>query len=315
MRVFVAGATGAIGQQLVPQLREAGHHVTAMARSTNRVLLLDAVGADVVTGDALDREGVMRLVSDAKPDAIVNLLTALPDNINPKHIDRDMAATNRLRLEGSRNLFDAADHAGVARQIVESVAFMTDPSGPAVTDESAPLWRSPPKKFAPSVRAVADMEVLALANGGTVLRFGHLYGPGTAFGRDGAFTAQVAAGKVPIVGDGDSMFSFVRNTDAASAVVAALNSEQTGLFNIVDDEPVRMNEWLPEFAGIVAAPAPKRVPRWVARLAVGDYGVAWMTSLRGSSNQRAKQALGWQPSWPTWRKGFRDDAQREASAR
>jgi nucleoside-diphosphate-sugar epimerase len=304
MKVLIAGASGAIGRQVVPQLCEAGHSVTALARSTKRSSTFRDTGVDVVAGDALDREEMRRLVSSVRPDAIVNLLTALPAAINPKRIDRDMAATNRLRLDGSRNLLDAGAYADVKRHVVESVAFMTDPSGPPVTDESAPLWQSPPKRFEASVQAVAAMEELALSRGGTVLRLGHLYGPGTAFGADGAFTQQVCSGKVPIIGGGQSMFSFVSSADAASGVLAALATDRSGIFNIVDDEPAPVTEWLPALARILDSRPPKRVPRWLARLAVGDYGVAYMTSLRGSSNQRAKRDLVWQPSMRSWKQGF-----------
>jgi nucleoside-diphosphate-sugar epimerase len=304
VKVLVAGATGSIGQQLVPQLLADGHDVVALARSTRRAQRLADLGAEVVTGDALDRAQVIRIVADAKPDAVVNLLTALPPNIDPKHIDRDMAQTNRLRTEGAKNVFDAADEVGVATNIVESVAFMTDPCRPPVTDESAPLWQAPPKKFASAVAAVADLEQRASEHGATVLRFGHLYGPGTALGPDGAFAAQVRAGKMPLLGDGASIFSFLHTADAASAVTVALTNAQPGVFNIVDDEPAPISEWLPELAKVLGAPAPKRLPSWIARIAVGEYGVAYMTALRGSSNRRAKETLGWNPSRPTWRKGF-----------
>ena len=304
MKILVAGATGVIGEELVPQLLADGHDVVALARSPERTWVVAHPGVDVVTGDALDGVQVTRLVGAVEPDAIVNLLTALPDSINPKHIDRDMAATNRLRTEGARNLFEAGRRVGVGTHIVESIAFITDPSGPAVTDESAPLWQAPPKRYAAAVAAVAQLERLAAEHRATVLRFGHLYGPGTAFAPEGAFTAQVRAGKVPLVGDGGSMFSFIHTADAASAVVMAVTDETPGVFNIVDDEPVPLREWLPELAKLLGARPPKRVAAWMARMAVGEYGVAYMTSLRGSSNRRAKEAFGWHPSRPTWRRGF-----------
>jgi nucleoside-diphosphate-sugar epimerase len=306
MKILVAGGTGAIGRQLVPQLLDDGHDVTVLARSVWRAQQLSELGAEIVAADALDAPEMVRVVADVKPDAIVNLLTALPSDIDPKHVDRDLAQTNRLRTEGARNLFDAAREAGVTTHVVESVAYMTDPSGPAVTDEAAPLWQAPPKKFAPAVAAVAELERLAGEHGATVLRFGHLYGPGTAFGPAGSFTGKVREGKVPLLGEGGSIFSFVHTADAASAVVAALGQERPGVFNIVDDEPTPIRQWLPELAEILHAPAPKRVPTWMARMAVGTYGVAYMTELRGSSNRRAKEALAWYPSRPTWREGFRE---------
>ena len=304
MRILVAGATGVIGEQLVPQLLAEGHDIVALARTPKRAWVVAHPGVDVVTGDALDGVQITRLVGAVRPDALVNLLTALPDRINPKHIDRDMAATNRLRTEGARNLFDAGRKAGVGTHIVASIAFITDPSGPAVTDESAPLWQTPPKKYAAVVAAVAELERMAAEHRATVLRFGHLYGPGTAFASGGAFTAQVRTGKVPLVGDAGSMFSFLHTSDAASAAVVAVSGARAGVFNIVDDDPAPMREWLPELAKLLGAPPPKRVAAWMARMAVGEYGVAYMTSLRGSSNRRAKEAFGWQPSRSTWQRGF-----------
>jgi len=316
MKVFIAGATGAIGQALVPQLLADGHDVVGLARSGQRARELAGLGAQLVTGDALDRPRLVRLVADAAPEAIVNLLTAIPATIDPRHIDRDMAATNRLRTEGTRNLFDAGRRAGVRRHVVESIAYVIDPSQPAVTDEAAPVWDRPPKRYAAAVAAVGELERLSDDDGATVLRFGHLYGPGTAFAPDGSFTAQVRAGKVPLVGQAGSTFSFVHCADAAEAISAALTSEQSGTFNVVDDDPAPIREWLPELADILGAPAPKHVPAWLARAAVGRYGVAFLTELRGSSNRRAKEVLGWQPSRPSWRQGFReavDQPQRPAA--
>jgi nucleoside-diphosphate-sugar epimerase len=314
VKILVAGATGSIGQELVARLVSDGHDVTAFARSTRRAGRIAGLGVDVVTGDALSRDDVRRVVSGVRPDAIANLLTALPASIDPKHVDRDLAQTNRLRTEAARHLFDAAREAGVTTHVVESIAFVTDPSGPAVTDESAPLWKAPPKRFAPAVAAVAGMEELACEQEATVLRLGHLYGPGTAFAPDGALVAQVRAGKVPLVGDAASVFSFIHTADAASAFAAALTTQRPGVFNAVDDDPAPMQEWLPELARLLGAPAPRRVPAWLARMAVGGYGVAYMTSLRGSSNRRMKQAFGWAPSLPSWRQGFRADLQPSAAA-
>lgn len=304
MKVLIAGGTGAIGQELVAQLAGQGHYITVLARSQRRVGTAAGLGAVVIRADALVREEVTRAVAIAEPDAVVNLLTALPARIDPRHIDRDLAATNRLRTEGARNLLDAADAAGVRRHVVESLAFIADPGGPPVTDESAPIWQAPPKKFAAAVAAVAELERLALQHDATVLRFGHLYGPGTAFALDGAFVDDVRAGKVPLVGKAGSIFSFIHVADAASAIVAALAAATPGVFNLVDDQPTAMHDWLPELAGMVGARPPKQVPAWLARMAVGAYGVAYMTTLRGSSNGKIKAALGWEPAHSGWREGF-----------
>lgn len=229
MRVLVAGATGVIGDQLVPQLLDQGHEVVGMARSDRRVHLLRERGAEVVVADALDPSQTAAAVARARPDAVVNLLTALPADIDPRHIDCDMATTNRLRTEGARNLFSGARQAGVERCVVESIAFITDPAGPDITDESAPVWPSPPKKFAPAIDAIVAMEADAARLGATVLRFGQLYGPGTTHARDGATTALIRSGKMPIVGDGGSVFSFVHTADAARAVVVALATTTQGV--------------------------------------------------------------------------------------
>ncbi len=310
MKVFIAGGTGVIASQLVPQLLDGGHTVVAMARSSDRTGPIEQAGAQVVLGDALVWDETRRVIAEARPDAVVDLLTAIPSHIDPRHIDRDMAATNRLRTRGTTNLLDASHQAGVERAVVESVSYVVDPSYPAVTDESAHPWREPPKRYQPSIDAVLEHEARALAADATVLRFGHLYGPGTIYDHDGDLTQQIRAGKVPIVGDGGSVFSFIHTADAAHAIVQALEHEPAGVVNVVDDEPEPMAKWLPDLATMLGAPQPRHIPRWIARLAVGSFGVAWMTALRGSSNERAKQVLDWQPARPSWRQGLRSDVSR-----
>ena len=304
MRILIAGATGAIGRQLTDQLLAAGHEVVGLARSKGRAADLEDRGVRMVYGDALDRGFVVQAVRDTAPDALVHLLTAIPASPNPKKVDQEFALTNRLRTEGTRNLVAAAEEAGVKRVITQSIAFVNEPGeGPA--DEDAPFLSNPPKPYRPVLQAVVDLERITKEAGGLVLRFGHLYGPGTGFAPDGSFVAQVKAGKVPVISGGHSVFSFTHVADAASAIVAALTSETTAqVLNVVDDEPAPVHVWLPELARVLGAGKPKSAPAALARLAIGGWGVLYMTGLRGASNARARKALDWSPSHASWREGF-----------
>jgi nucleoside-diphosphate-sugar epimerase len=305
MRVLVAGATGVIGRRLVPLLTSAGHDVVGIARSHgDRATAVEQAGAAVVVADALDRPALARAVHDAAPEAVVHILTAIPADISPRRLAGNFALTNRLRTEGTRNLLDAAAQAGARRVITQGIAFAYDPHGAGLADEDAPFWRRPPAPFAPVLDALRELERLTRQARGLVLRFGHLYGPGTAFASDGAFVRQVRAGKVPIVGSGAATFSFTHAHDAAAAIVAALATDSTGALNVVDDEPATVRSWLPTLAGILRAPAPRRVPAALARLAVGGWGVAYMTRLRGADNARARDILDWRPRYASWREGF-----------
>lgn len=299
MRVLVAGASGVIGRQLIPQLTTAGHEVAGFARSAH---IVDGVKLRAV--DALNRAAVAAAVERAAPDAIVHLLTAIPAQIDPKRIDQDFAVTSRLRTEGTAHLLDAARAAGVDRVIAQGLGYAYDPNGSGPADESTPLWRDPPRTFAPVLTALQQMEAALQEIHGTVLRFGHLYGPGSSYAADGSFVQQVRARQVPIVGGGTATFSFTHSRDAAAAVVAALEAPTPGVYNVVDDDPALMSEWLPFLADRLGAPAPRNVPTFLARAAVGGWGVAFMTQLRGADNSRAKRVLGWQPQVPSWRLGF-----------
>lgn len=299
MRIFVAGASGVIGRQLVPLLESAGHTVIGMARTVR-----GEMGSTTVAADAMDRDAVFRAVEQSEPDAIVNMLTAIPDRINPKRIDQDFAATNELRVHGTTNLLYAAQRAGVSHFISQSIAFGYEPRQSVLADEKAALWHDPPKPFATIMEGVKRLESITLAGHGTVLRFGHLYGPETGFTYDGWFFKEVQRGKMPMVGDGTATFSFLHTYDAASAIVAALSTKQSGIFNIVDNEPTQVREWLPELARMLGAPAPKRLPVLLAGLAMGSWGVAYMTRLRGADNTRAKTELNWHPTYASWRDGF-----------
>jgi nucleoside-diphosphate-sugar epimerase len=313
MRVLVAGGTGVVGAQLVPLLTQDGHEVVVLARSRARAEAAVGLGAQFVEADALDARAVRAAVGSAEPEAIVNLLTAIPRNLNPKRFEREMAITNRLRSEGTRNLIEAGKAAGFSRLVSESIAYAYAP-GPSAADEGAPLWQGGPKPFRPVVAAVQELERLTLEASGIVLRFGHLYGPGTAFALDGALVAQVRAGKLPIVGDGGSVFSFTHVGDAARAIVAVLSADGPATFNVVDDEPAPVRIWLPQLAELIGAPRPKKAPTLVARLFAGEWGVTYLTALRGASNRRARAQLGWQPSYPSWRDGFAIELDGGASA-
>lgn len=289
MKVLVAGATGVIGQRLVPQLTAAGHEVAGISREQGT--------------DLLDQQAVQRAVHTAEPDAIVHMATAIPAQINPKTMARDFTLTNRLRAEGTRYLIDAAAQVGVKRLITQGLAYAYEP-GKGLADEDAPLWVRPPAPFAPVLAALVELEQLTREANGLVLRFGQLYGPGSAFSPAGAYTEQVKAGRLPIAGKGESVLSFTHAADAASAIVAALDSDVAGVLNIVDDAPVTIGDWLPGFAAMLGAPAPRHVPAAMVRLAAGSWGAAFMTKLRGASNTRAKTSLKWRPLFATWIEGF-----------
>jgi nucleoside-diphosphate-sugar epimerase len=302
MRVLVAGATGVIGSRLVPLLNAVGHDVMAMARSRERVGALAGIGADFVVADALDADAVRRAVRRAAPDAVVNMLTAIPRELNPRRLAQDFALTNRLRTAGTRNLVEAADG---ARIISQGLAYAYQPA-PGPADENEALWiRRTPKQFAPVLAALIELERLTTEAAGLVLRFGHLCGPGTTYATGGSFARQVRAGKVPLVGGGNAVFSFTHADDAASAIVAAVDRDRvTGTLNVVDDTPTTLREWLPAYAKILGGPAPKPAPAALARLAVGGWGVAFMNELRGADNARARLLLNWRPRHASWTDGF-----------
>jgi nucleoside-diphosphate-sugar epimerase len=300
MRVVVAGATGVIGRCLVPLLSAARHEVIGVSR---------AQGIDL-----LDRAAVIRAVKEAQPDAVVHMATAIPARINPRRMAREFEQTNRLRTSGTSNLIEAAQAGGARRIIVQGLAYAYEPGG-GLADEDVPLWRNPPREFASSLRALVQLERLTAEAGGLVLRFGHLYGPGSAYAPNGSITAQVLARQLPIAGGGASVFSFIHAADAAAAVLAAVRHEVSGVLNIVDDTPVTIGEWLPAFAVMLGAPAPRNMPAAMVRLAAGGWGAAFMTRLRGASNARARAQLDWRPRYPDWSSGFEAELGRDPAAR
>jgi nucleoside-diphosphate-sugar epimerase len=307
VKVLVAGATGVIGRRLVPQLLAAGHEVTALVRSPQSARAAETLGAKPVHADALDADACARAVGEAAPEVVIHQLTALPRRIDPRRIERDFVLNDRLRGEGTRNLVAAARACGARRVIAQSIAFMYAPGPPGtihresdalISDEQAP------KSFSRTARAVRELESSVLGAGGVVLRYGYFYGPGSAIAPDGSMGEDVARRRFPIVGDGAGVWSFVHVDDAASAAVAALERGSSGAYNVVDDEPARVSDWLPAFAQAVGARRPRRVPVFLARLAAGSYGVAAMTRAQGASNELAKAELGWTPAHPSWREGF-----------
>jgi nucleoside-diphosphate-sugar epimerase len=316
MRILIAGATGAVGQRLVPLLLEAGHEVAGMTRTAAKADRLRAAGALPVIADALDREAVLGAVVGARPDVIVHQLTALAGATDMKHFDRVFATTNALRTAGTRHLLDAAAAAGTRRLIAQSFAgwpFARD--GGPVKDEDAPLDPAPPKAQRASLAAIRELEALVAGAGpasaegvgveGVVLRYGGFYGPGTSVSRAGEITDLVRRRRLPVIGDGGGRWSFTHVDDAAGGVLAALSpGGPQGVFHIVDDEPARAADWIPALAAAVDAPPPRHVPRWLGRLAAGEVAVTMMTASRGASNARARSVLGWAPRWPSWREGF-----------
>lgn len=306
MRVFLAGASGAIGRRLLPLLLAQGHQVTGMVRSSERAEAVRALGAEPAIADALDGDAVRGAVQEARPDAVIHQLTSLPRRIDPRKIERDFALNDRLRSEGTRYLVEAAQAAGASRIVAQSIAFAYAPGPPGtVHAEQDPLFLDAPKPFLRSARAVHDLESSVTGAGGLVLRYGYFYGPGTSIARQGSMGEDVMRRRLPIVGSGQGVWSFIHIDDAAEATLAAIGRGAAGAYNVVDDEPAPVSEWLPVFAGALGAPRPMRVPAFIARLAAGSYGVMTMTRAQGAANELAKRELAWQPRHASWREGFR----------
>mgnify|MGYP002624259386 CR=1 FL=1 len=304
-RVFLAGGSGVIGRQLVPRLVARGYQVTATTRRADRLPELEALGASAVVCDAFDAEGLRAAVAAAAPDVVVHQLTSIPSRIDPRRVVRDFETTNRLRTEGTRNLLAAAEAAGAGRFIAQSVAFAHRPDGDGLKREEDPLFLDCPPAYRPLVEAVASLErqVATADLEGVVLRYGYFYGPGTIYAPGGTFRADVRRRRLPIVGPGSGVFSFVHIDDAADATVAAITGPP-GLYQIVDDDPAPVRDWLPHYAREIGAPPPRRVPTWLARLVVGPYAVLMMTEQRGAANDLAKERLGWRPEHPSWRQSL-----------
>ena len=302
MRVFVVGASGAIGRRLIPRLVERGHKVTGSARSPEKAERLRRLGAEPVVLDALDARAVRAAVAAAQPDSIVHEATALTGIGDFKHFDRTFAQTNRLRIEGTDNLLAAARKSGVCRFVAQSNAnHRYAREGGPVKSEADPLDPEPVASMRASVEAMEHVDKAVTAAGGIVLRYGIFYGdPG-----DGMVEA-VRRRKFPVVGDGAGVWSFIHLDDAAAATVLALEHEGPAVYNIVDDEPSPTGEWLPELAAIIGARPPQHFPRLLARVLAGAAPVVMATESRGASNAKAKRELGWTLRYPSWRQGFAD---------
>src|SRR5829696_3207879 len=308
MRVFVAGATGAIGKQLVPRLVEAGHEVHGMTRSESKRAMLDELGAVPAVADALDPDQVAEAVGRARPDVIVHQLTAIPQKLDLRHFDRDFALTNRLRTEGTDYLLSAGHAVGVRRFVAQSNgAFPYARTGGPVKSEEDPLDPAPAREMRESWAAIRHLEEAVLGarwTEGIVLPYGAFYGPGTSMAPGSAQTELVRKRKFPLVGDGGGVWSFIHVADAAEATVAAVERGHRGVYNVVDDDPAPVAKWLPALAQELGAKKPVRVPRFIGRLFAGEAGVVMMTELRGASNAKAKRELAWRPAHPSWRQGL-----------
>jgi nucleoside-diphosphate-sugar epimerase len=309
MKVFVAGATGALGKQLVPLLVAKGHDVVGMTRTEAKSDQLRGVGAQPVVADALDANEVGRAVGEAEPDVIVHQLTAIPPKINMRRFEREFALTNRLRTEGTDHLLSAGRAAGVKRFVAQSNASLYARTGGPVKREDAPLDDDPAPEMRQGVAALRHLEAAVTGaqwTDGVVLRYGWFYGPGTSIGLDppGSQIEMVRKRQLPVVGGGRGVWSFIHIEDAAAATVAAVEGGPGGIYNVVDDEPAPVSEWAPVLATAVGAKRPLRVPRWVGRLAAGEWGTVAMTELRGAANDKAKRELDWQLRYPSWRQGF-----------
>ncbi|TDW75686.1 NAD-dependent epimerase/dehydratase family protein [Kribbella pratensis] len=309
MKVLVAGATGGLGRSLVPQLIAAGHEVTGMTRSESGASSVRSFGADVVLADGLDAAAVRTAVEKVRPEVVVHQMTALKGGIDFKHFDDSFAMTNRLRTEGTDNLLAASQAAGVRRFVVQSYAgWNLQHGGSATKTEADPLDPNPVPAQQQTMAAIKHLESAVLnADGieGVALRYGSFYGPTGDIGKGGSMVEMIQKRRLPLIGDGTGIWSFIHYDDAASATVKAVESDVTGVFQIADDDPAQAAVWLPEFARILGAKPPRHVPAWIGRLAVGDVGVAAFTEIRGADNTLAKQTFGWQPGYASWREGFR----------
>jgi len=315
MKVFVAGATGALGRALVPELVARGHEVVGMTRSASKQDLVRSLGARPVVADALDPDAVAQAVASAEPEVIVHQLTALSGKLSARdmrHPERSSAATmtNRLRTEATDHLLAAGRAAGTRRFVAQSfAAFRFARTGGPVQTEADPLDPNPPAALRAPLVGILHLEraVTTIDWGeGLVLRYGGFYGPGTAISLapDAVMAAPIRKRRFPIVGDGGGVWSHIHIEDAAAATAAAIEHGEPGIYNIVDDEPAPVREWLPVLASALDAKPPRRVPRWLARLAAGEMATLMMTEVRGASNQKAKRELGWKPAYASWRQGF-----------
>jgi 2-alkyl-3-oxoalkanoate reductase len=309
MKIFVAGASGALGRRLVPLLVDCGFDVVAMTRSVEKARTLHDLGAEPVVADGLVRSDVTAAVRRSEPEVVIHQMTGLTGVSGLRNFDKGFARTNRLRTEGTDNLLAAAVAAGARRFIAQSYGnWNYARTGTTLKTEEDRLDPTPPRNQTQTLKAIHYLENAVLTTDGIegiALRYGNLYGPGTGFAADGDIVASVRKRALPIVGDGAGEWSFIHVADAASAAIAAIEHGAPGVYNVADDEPAPVATWLPELARILGVKPPMRIPVWLARTIVGEVGVSMMTKIRGTSNAKAKRELAWKPGYSSWRKGFR----------
>jgi nucleoside-diphosphate-sugar epimerase len=312
MKILVAGATGALGKQLVPRLVWEGHEVSGMTRSDAKRDAVRALGAKPVVADALDPDQVAEAVAETEPEVIVHQLTALSGSLDIRHFDRDFALTNRLRTEATDHLLAAGRAVGIKRFVAQSYAgWPAARSGGPVKSEDDPFDPAPAEPMRAALDAIRHLESAVVGadwTEGIALRYGGFYGPGTSISADGEHVELIRRRKFPLVGDGSGVWSFVHIEDAADATVAAVERGRRGVYNIVDDEPARVADWLPAAARTFGAKPPRHVPLWLGRMLAGEAAAVMMTEVRGASNAKAKTELGWRPGHPSWRQGFAEVA-------
>lgn len=310
MTVFIAGASGVVGKRLSSLLISAGHRVVGMIRSAAGVPGLLAANIEPVAGDLLDRGAVLRAVTAARPEVIIHQATALKGMRSFRHFDEQFVLTNRLRTEGTRHLMAAAREAGTRLFVAQSYAgWPVGFRGNRVKTEQDPFDPDPPGEMRRTQDAIRKLEDQVLSAGdltGIVLRYGSLYGPGTSIGEGGSVVEAVRRRQLPLFGDGAGVWSFTHVDDAAAATALAVEQSRAGVYNIVDDEPAEVSQWLPELARALGAKPPLHMPAWLGRLLMGDTGMAMMSRVRGASNAKAKSTFGWRPIYPSWRIGFRE---------
>ena len=319
MKIFIAGATGVVGQALIPVLVRRGHQVIGTTRSPERVPTIRALGAHPVVMNGLDRQSVLSAVSGVKPDVIVHQMTAIAAGVKAlKYLDREFAQTNRLRTQGTTHLLAAAHENGTRRIVAQSfTGWPNAREGGRIKTEKDPLDARPLGNMRQTLNALRELEDRVLGAkdiDGIVLRYGAFYGPGTQIAPGGEVAEAIRHRRMPIIGSGAGVWSFIHMVDVAQATALAIEGGPSGVYNIVDDEPAEVSVWLPELARILGAKLPMHVPEWLGRLAIGESGVSMMTRIRGSSNAKAKQMLKWSPRYTSWREGFREVfAQRSTS--
>jgi nucleoside-diphosphate-sugar epimerase len=310
MKVFVAGASGAIGRRLVPLLVASGYDVVAMTHRPAKARALRQVGVEPVVADGLDRNAVMEAVMRSEPDVVIHQMTALGGMASVKHFDEEFALTNRLRTDGTDILMAAAVAAGARRFIAQSFGnWNYERAGGPVKSEGDPLDPDPPAAMRETLAGLRHLErvvVGATELDGLALRYGNLYGPGTGFAATGPNAELFHKRKFPVIGDGLGMWSFIHVADAALATLAAVERGAPGIYNVCDDDPAPAAVWVPALAEALGAKPPRQVPRWLGRIAAGEPAVSMFTQIRGAANAKARREFGWTPNYATWRAGFRE---------